>query len=93
VRIVVRVAGPLTLDAQLATQRLRRYMPLFVRLFYPFANRVIAVSQGVAADLKTVIPRAGNKIKVIYNPLNIDAIRSQADMPLQRLILCRQIAQ
>lgn len=82
-RVVVRVAAPLTLDARSATQRAKRYMPLFVRLFYPLAARIIAVSQGVAADLKTVIPYAGKKIKVIYNPLVIDAIRSQAAMPPQ----------
>jgi glycosyltransferase involved in cell wall biosynthesis len=79
-RVAVRVAGPLTLDAQSATRRLRRWMPWFVRLFYPFADSIIAVSQGVAADLKQVIPYTAKKINVLYNPLMIDTIRSQAEM-------------
>ncbi|HIK56795.1 MAG TPA: glycosyltransferase [Synechococcales cyanobacterium M55_K2018_004] len=51
----------------------RRYHPLhlFVRsqmkALYPQADRIIALSHGVAIDLKEVIPEVGNLIEVIYN--------------------------
>jgi glycosyltransferase involved in cell wall biosynthesis len=82
-RVVVRVTAPLTSVAGNAVSSSLRYMPLIVRLFYPLAARVIAVSKGVAEDLAAVMPHTAKKISVIYNPLAIQTIRAQAEMPLQ----------
>lgn len=49
-----------------------------IRMLYPHAEKVIAVSDGVAEDLADNfgIPRA--KILAIHNPVDIDRIRDQA---------------
>lgn len=46
-----------------------RLMPYFMRLSYPYADRVIAVSCGVADDLAKTIQIPRSKIEVIYNPI------------------------
>jgi glycosyltransferase involved in cell wall biosynthesis len=51
------------------SSRLRvQLLPLFMRLFYPWADEIVAVSKGVADDLaiRAHVPR--ERIKVIYNP-------------------------
>jgi glycosyltransferase involved in cell wall biosynthesis len=49
-----------------------------MRLTYPHANQVIAVSQGVRHDLMTNFGVQGTKIRVIYNAVDIDRICQQA---------------
>jgi glycosyltransferase involved in cell wall biosynthesis len=49
-----------------------------MRLTYPQANQVIAVSQGVKNDLMTNFGVRGTKIRVIYNPIDIDRICQRA---------------
>lgn len=50
---------------------------LFVRLLYPRADLVVAVSHGIADDLaeRYAVPRS--RIAVIYNPVRQDHIRTQ----------------
>lgn len=58
-----------------------------VRMTYPRARRVIAVSQGVADDVQASFGVARARTVVIPNPIDFDAIRVQAEqgepMPLQ----------
>jgi glycosyltransferase involved in cell wall biosynthesis len=49
-----------------------------VRLAYPHAARIIAVSAGVADDLADNFATPREKIVVIDNPVDIDAIRAKA---------------
>src|SRR4030088_3354894 len=49
-----------------------------MRLTYPHADQVIAVSEGVKHDLMTNFGVHGTKIRVIYNPVNIDRICERA---------------
>lgn len=44
-------------------------LPKLMKLFYPFADNIIAVSDGVAEDLVQLIKIDKRKIKVIYNPV------------------------
>ena len=44
-------------------------MPLFMRLTYRSADTIIAVSNGVADDLSTMLKLKRNQINVIYNPV------------------------
>jgi glycosyltransferase involved in cell wall biosynthesis len=47
-----------------------RIMPRIANIFYPWADHVAGVSEGVVADLKALVPRVPNtKFKVIYNPV------------------------
>ena len=55
----------------------RRYQPRFfriisnllIRMNYPFADRIVAVSHGVADDLSTIAKIPRDKITVIANPI------------------------
>lgn len=54
---------------------------LLVRLAYPRADRVIAVSQGVAEDLARNFAVAPDRIAAIANPVDLAAIRARAAEP------------
>ena len=49
-----------------------------MRLTYPHADQVIAVSEGVKHDLMTNFGVHGAKIRVIYNPIDTDRICERA---------------
>ncbi len=56
---------------------------VLVRLFYPKADEIVAVSQGVADDLAKTVKIDRRKIKVIYNPVINDTLFIKANrMPL-----------
>jgi glycosyltransferase involved in cell wall biosynthesis len=46
-----------------------RVMPFFVRRFYPWADDLVAVSQGAADDLALLMGVPAGVIHVIYNPI------------------------
>jgi glycosyltransferase involved in cell wall biosynthesis len=46
-----------------------RFSPLLAKLFYPWADGIVAVSHGVAKDLANVTGLPLNRIQVIYNPV------------------------
>ncbi len=52
---------------------------LLVRLFYPKADEIVAVSQGVADDLAAAVKIDRRKIKVIYNPVINDTLFTKAN--------------
>ena len=60
-----------------------RVMHQLVRRFYPLANEIIAVSQGVAEDLSRVSGVPRSRIRVIYNPIITPEIQAKAREPLE----------
>lgn len=67
-RIVVTVHNHLSLFSKNATQLKRRLAPQLARMFYPWSENVVAVSQGVADDL-VAMGLPPRKVTVIYNPI------------------------
>lgn len=65
-------------SGQLSRGRLAFISRAMVRLTYPAANRVIAVSKGVGETLQTDFGVRRDRIDVINNPVNAAAIRSMA---------------
>ncbi len=59
----------LSLESQGVEQTSSRYAPTTARWLYPWADGIIAVSQGVAQDLATLIHLPPSRIQVIYNPV------------------------
>jgi glycosyltransferase involved in cell wall biosynthesis len=53
-----------------------------VRRFYPWADAVVAVSDGVAADTAEVARIPRDAIRTIYNPADVDDIARQARLPV-----------
>jgi glycosyltransferase involved in cell wall biosynthesis len=58
-----------------------RFRPLAVRLLYPYADQIIAVSHGVGESITAVNRLIFNKIHVIYNPFDIQDLQRQASLP------------
>jgi glycosyltransferase involved in cell wall biosynthesis len=70
--------------SQRRLQNLRgRAMPFLMRLTYPSASRVVAVSQGVADDLVETLKLDKQLVTVIYNPVVTPAIQELARAPLE----------
>src|ERR1019366_7683876 len=59
-----------------------RTTPFFVRRFYPWADELVAVSQGSARDLSLTIGERGSRIYVIYNPIIGPELWRRAAEPL-----------
>lgn len=68
-RLVVGVHTTLSRAAGNASTARGRFMPRLVHWFYPWADAVVAVSQGVADDLINITGLPRERVKVIYNPI------------------------
>lgn len=62
-----------------------RLRPLWARFFYPWANEILAVSEGVASDLSKLSGVDRGRIKVIYNPIIDPIVLEQQDLPVDHL--------
>lgn len=80
-RIVVIVHNHLSRESQNSTQLKRRLTPYLVRRFYPKANAIVAVSQGVAEDLVRIGLPSDN-LQVIYNPIFTSELLAKMQQPL-----------
>jgi len=82
VRIVIREA---TTTSQVPTNAVplrSRLVPYLVRRFYPAASAIVAVSEGVAADL---VQRSGlpqGRVEVIYNPVISTDLLARAEQQI-----------
>lgn len=68
-RVVVSEHNHLSLEAQRTPQFSVKLTPLAARLLYPWADGIIAVSQGVVEDLANVTQIPKERIDLIYNPV------------------------
>jgi len=59
-----------------------RLMPFLMRLFYSWADVVIANSNGVAEDLINICRVPAEKVRVIYNPVVTPELFARAEEPL-----------
>ncbi|MBO3457554.1 glycosyltransferase [Aetokthonos hydrillicola] len=77
-RIVVTEHNTLSVEAQRIPQTSVRLSPLAAKLFYPWADGIVAVSQGVAQDLANITKLPNKRIQVIYNPVIVPEIFTKA---------------
>jgi glycosyltransferase involved in cell wall biosynthesis len=68
-RLVVAEHNQLSKTARNATKLKGRLAPLFARFLYPWADGIIAVSEGVAKDLAATASLPLARIETIYNPV------------------------
>ncbi len=69
-RIVVSERNTLSSETRFYRSDIRMQMlPRLIRTFYPLADGVVAVSQGVAEDLIQNAKISPDKVRVIYNPI------------------------
>jgi glycosyltransferase involved in cell wall biosynthesis len=82
-RVLISTHTNVSQHARQATKMRGRLIPHFARRFYRWADGVIAVSQGVADDLAETARLDRRQIRVIYNPVDTEAIIQLAKEPLQ----------
>jgi glycosyltransferase involved in cell wall biosynthesis len=85
VRLVISQHNPVSETIAFRQYRSAPVMAHLVRKFYPAADAVIAVSTGIADDLKNVIGLNGTKVSIIHNPVITDAIAPLRDAPAEHL--------
>lgn len=61
---------------------LYKLLPYFMKLFYPKADKVIAVSQGCAQDIESIVGKLGTRLEVIYNPSITDDKIKRSYLPI-----------
>lgn len=81
-RVVVTVHITLSRATETAESLRGRLMPVWIRLFYPWAHAIVAVSQGVAEDLVRATGLSRQQVHVVYNPVVTPQLLSEADKPL-----------
>jgi glycosyltransferase involved in cell wall biosynthesis len=71
-----------TLSSEKSNLIRARFVPPFMKLLYPFADEIVAVSQGVAEDLESQLNLEKGKVNVIYNPIVDDELIAKGKLPL-----------
>ena len=90
VPVVVSHHNQLTLYARHGTHAKDRVVPWLVRAGYPFADRVVAVSEGVADDLAAVTGRRRSTFDVVHNPVDSERVQAAAAAPVEHPWLARK---
>jgi glycosyltransferase involved in cell wall biosynthesis len=80
--LVVSEHNTLSCSTQNASSVRVKLLPLLIKIFYPYADAVVAVSHGVAEDLITMTGLPMEKVKVIYNPVITPELFVKAEEPL-----------
>ena len=81
-RVVTRQSSMFASQLTLTRFKVRQTMRL-VRLLLPKADGIVAVSEGVAADLRAQMPRAASKVTTIYNPVVAPGLSKQTAVPVE----------
>ena len=81
-RVTISEHNNLSASMQNVPSRRARLMPWLMRCFYPLADGIVAVSEGVADDLASAIRMPRERITVIYNPVVTPELLQMAREPL-----------
>lgn len=79
---VVSVHSTLSIEQRYARAWRARLIPWFITRWYPEADKVVAVSRGVAEDLIHTVGLAPERIEVIHNSVVIPDLLVQAQAPI-----------
>ncbi len=81
-RIVIREANTISKKIARYNRPFEKYLPNLAREWYPRADKIIAVSDGVAEDLSKVANLPRERITTIYNPIDLKGLQGNASEPL-----------
>jgi glycosyltransferase involved in cell wall biosynthesis len=81
-RIIVVEQNTLSTAAHNGSTLRARLIPTLARRFFPWADFVVGVSEGVVADLVNVVGVPREKAHVIFNPIVTPDLAEQAAAPL-----------
>jgi glycosyltransferase involved in cell wall biosynthesis len=81
-RVVVNEQNTLSREAPNSPRRRHRLVPRLARRFYPWADDIVAVSEGAADDLVRAIGIGEQRVTVVPNPIVTPELRSMAAEPV-----------
>jgi glycosyltransferase involved in cell wall biosynthesis len=81
-RVVIREANTLSETVRGTTRRRHKLVPALARRWYPSADAIVAVSEGVARDLAASVALAPERILVLPNPIVTPELDAMAREPL-----------
>ncbi len=81
-RLVISEVSLMGISTKTAPQLRSRLIPYLAKRLYPRADRIIAVSRGVAHDLAQVLGTSTDGIEVIYDPVVTPELLERAGRPL-----------
>lgn len=81
--VVITHHNHLSVSARHKVTRRDRGMPVLLRFALPLADRVVAVSQGVADDLASTTGYPRSRIEVIYNPVIFESLLAASHEALE----------
>lgn len=79
-RLVISEHSHLSIATMHAVNRRDRVVPGLMRILYPRADAVIAVSEGAAEDLASCLDVPRDKLHVVPNPVDVDSLVRQAQL-------------
>uniref|UniRef100_A0A832M240 Glycosyltransferase n=1 Tax=Oscillatoriales cyanobacterium SpSt-402 TaxID=2282168 RepID=A0A832M240_9CYAN len=82
-RAIVAEHNQLSKTTRHASQLKGRLTPIFARFLYPWADGIVAVSQGVAEDLAHTASLPLERIQTIYNPVINSEMMASAKEPVE----------
>ncbi|MXR50993.1 glycosyltransferase [Halovenus sp. WSH3] len=82
-RVVVSERNHLSTYLDHAMRREQLALPRLIRAVYPYADDVVAISEGVADDLAETAGLDRESITVVYNPAMTPEIRGMYDEPVE----------
>lgn len=71
-----------TLSADKSKLIRAKFIPILMRLLYPYADAIVGVSQATARDLESQLGLAQGTVKTIYNPVVDSQLTFQANQSL-----------
>jgi glycosyltransferase involved in cell wall biosynthesis len=80
-RLIIKQDSSLTATGRKGSDPFRQRLPFFMSRWYPQADGIIAVSGGIARELREVLRAPEERIRVIYNPIDLDRIAFLAAEP------------
>ncbi len=85
-KVVISVQNPPSIRYGRSWQITSRLLLSLIERVYPQADRVIALSQGVAEDLLTLIPKIRDRTEVIYNAgVDLTVLNGASELPKEEL--------
>ena len=80
-RTVVTIHNTLSSSTDNAWNRRQRSLPRLIKRFFPWADEIVAVSEGVADDFAQTAGLPRERIRVIYNPVIGPELKQLAEKP------------
>jgi len=82
-RLIISERNTMSQSTRNAVTLRDRAIPTLARWFYPWADGIVAVSQGVADDLVATVRLDSAQVEVIYNPTVAPEIYERASEPIE----------